>query len=141
MTKEEEIGSKLIFLGWMSKHWMTSECKKSEKWLNTVVPDSIRFFIQSWEERNEWFIAKKNARSILLQRLNEHWENKSKHDDGAVLWTDEIMKNKTELKTKQLKIKLEMTRMKIKEMKIRKKVKKSIVQTGIEEHFKSKNDD
>ena len=52
-TKEEEIESGLIFLGCISKKWMTSECKKSDKWLNTVVTESVKFFAQSWEERNE----------------------------------------------------------------------------------------
>ena len=126
MTKEEEIGSDLIFLGWTSKIWITSKCKNSEKRLNTVVTESIRLFVKSWEERNEWIIAKENSRSAFLQRLNEFWENKSKHDDEVAAWIDEIMKSKTELTTKQLKTKMEITRMKMKEMKIRKNQKRAL---------------
>ena len=108
----------------MSTRWTRSDCKKSDKWLSTAVAESVKFFIQIWKERNEWIIAKENARDTLTQRFKEIFESKSKHDDEMIKWIDDVMSEKTNLTTRQLKIKLEITRAKMKDMRTRMKENK-----------------
>ena len=123
-NKEEELESELIFLGWMSARWTKRDCKKADKWLKAAIAESVKFFVQSWEERNEWIVAKENERDILMQRFKEICENKSNYDDEMIKWIDDVMSEKTNLTTRQLKIKLEITRAKMKDMRTRMKESK-----------------